>query len=161
MKCTQMKGDMIWGPNLSSLCSQVRAASPAVEWELLWTQIIVTVSGPRSVPSYMKISTVAVVTERGRLFKRNILSFSLIPLQLEIGTLLLNCSCHGYCHGFVTAAISGLLSPCLSSDHLGAFVVHLLKNNETRRLRLFSTFCAFVRSIGLNPHHFLLGSILH
>lgn len=35
---------------------------------------------------------------RERLFKRNILSFSLIHCSWRFGTLLLNCSCYGYQH---------------------------------------------------------------
>lgn len=97
----------------------------------------------------------------GKAFQKEHLVIFFNPLQLEIGTLLLNCSCHGYCHGFVTAAISGLLSPCLSSGLLGAFVVYLHKKQWETSTALFATFCAFVRSIDLNPHHFLLGSIVH
>lgn len=57
----------------------------------------------------------------GKAFEKEHLVIFFNPLQLEIRTLLLNCSCHGYCYGFVTAAISGLLSPCSSSGFLGVF----------------------------------------
>lgn len=36
--------------------------------------------------------------QRGRLFRRNILSFSLIHCSWRFGSLLLNCSCHSYPH---------------------------------------------------------------
>ncbi len=50
--------------------------------------------------------------QRERLFKRNILSFSLIHCSWRFGTLLLNCSCYGYQH--LHQQPFQRLSPCIS-----------------------------------------------
>lgn len=86
---------------LALLPSQVSARSsppgPAVmEWELPRVQITLTVSGPAPCLAIWKSCTVTLATEGERLFKREHLVISFNPLQLEIGTLLLNCSCYGY-----------------------------------------------------------------
>lgn len=50
--------------------------------------------------------------QREWLFKRNILSFSLIHCSWRFGTLLLNCSCYGYQHLYQQPFQR--LSPCIS-----------------------------------------------
>lgn len=86
---------------LALLLSQVSARSSlpdraVMEWELPRVQITLTVSGPAPCLAIWKSCTVTLATEGERLFKREHLVISFNPLQLEIGTLLLNCSCYGY-----------------------------------------------------------------
>lgn len=68
-----------------------------MECELLWVQITLTDSGPRRARLYEN-RRCRLGNKREWLFKRNILSFSLIHCSWRFTTLLLNCSCYGYQH---------------------------------------------------------------
>ncbi|MEQ2179803.1 hypothetical protein GOODEAATRI_028893 [Goodea atripinnis] len=67
-----------------------------MECELLRVQIMLTDSGPPRIRLYENQNRCLGNTGGKRLFKRNILSFSLIHCSWRIRTLLLNSSFYGY-----------------------------------------------------------------
>lgn len=82
-----------------------------MECKLLWVQITLTDSGPPCARLYENRCCYLGNREE-RLFKRNILSFSLIHCSWRFRTLLLNCSCYGYQHLYQQPFVR--LSPCIT-----------------------------------------------
>lgn len=85
--------------------------------------------------------------QRERLFKRNILSFSLIHCSWRFRTLLLNCSCYSYQHLYqqLSACIQRLLPPLLPPTPnlvlLGDSVLLLHSQYEACKCALLSSLC--------------------
>lgn len=128
-----------------------------MECELLWVQITLTDSGP---PLRSPVWKLAVLPrqQRERLFKRNILSFSLIHCSWRFGTLLLNCSCYGYQHLYQQPLERR--SPCISRASfphrrlLGDSVLLLHPQYQTCKCARLSLLCR-----SSQPNNFLLKSL--